>query len=57
MALPPEVERYRVPGGGALVVGIEAGDRVTLSDVEGRQPCELAVSGADGRLDTGLIGA
>ncbi len=35
--LPPGVERYRVAGGGAVVVGIEAGGRIALTDLEGRQ--------------------
>jgi len=55
--LPPGVERYRIAGGGATVVAIEAGDRVTLRDLEGRQCCEVIAAGPDGRIDAGLIGA
>ena len=38
----PLLENYRVPGGGSLVVRLMAGDRVRVTDREGRQPCELA---------------
>ncbi len=48
LSLPPGVERYRVAGGGAVVVAIEAGDQITLRDMEGRQPCEVMVAGPDG---------
>ena len=54
--LPSGVERYRVPGSGAAVVPISAGDRITIIDVEGGQPCEVAGGGASGRVDPGLIG-
>ena len=55
-ALPPGVERYVVQGGGTIVVDLEPGDRVTLTDVEGGQSCELIAIGADGRADPGVIG-
>ena len=54
--LPSGVERYRVPGSGAAVVPISAGDRITVIDVEGRQPCEVLAADASGRVDPGLIG-
>ncbi|MGH6891145.1 MAG: DUF1989 domain-containing protein, partial [Dongiaceae bacterium] len=54
--LPSGVERYRVPGGGAAVFAISAGDRITLRDVEGRQPCEVLAADAAGRIDPGLVG-
>jgi aminomethyltransferase len=56
-ALPPGVERYRIAGGGGVVVALEAGDRITLRDVEGGQACEIAVAALGGRFDLGLIGA
>src|ERR1051325_158074 len=54
--LPAGVERYRVPGGGASVIAVAAGDRITVVDVEGRQPCEVLAADAMGRGDPGLIG-
>ena len=54
--LPSGVERTRVPGGGAAVIAIAAGDRITVIDVEGRQPCEVLAADASGRVDPGLIG-
>lgn len=56
-ALPPGVERYRIAGGGGVVVALEAGDRIALRDVEGGQACEIAVAALGGRFDLGLIGA
>ena len=55
-ALPPGVERYRIPGGGALVVEIFAGDDLTLVDVEGRQSADLAAFARDGRADPHALG-
>jgi aminomethyltransferase len=54
--LPAGVERHRVPGGGAAVIAVAAGDRITVIDVEGRQPCELIAADATGLIDPGLIG-
>ncbi|MEQ1944626.1 hypothetical protein ABMA32_19595, partial [Mesorhizobium sp. VNQ89] len=39
-SLPAGVERYVVPGGGALLVEVGAGDRVTVLNAEGGQACE-----------------
>jgi len=33
--LPPNVERHPVPGGGSRAVEIEAGDVISIMDVEG----------------------
>ncbi|HWA48389.1 MAG TPA: DUF1989 domain-containing protein, partial [Dongiaceae bacterium] len=54
--LPPGVERYTVRGGGAAVIAIAPGDRISVIDVEGRQPCEIVAADATGRIDPGLIG-
>ncbi|MEE8535386.1 MAG: DUF1989 domain-containing protein [Kiloniellales bacterium] len=53
----PGVERYRVRGGGAVVVQLRAGDRITVRDPEGRQPGELVLCAPDGRPDPGALGA
>jgi aminomethyltransferase len=55
-ALPPGVERYRVAGGGVLVFHVEAGDKITLVDVEGHQAGEL-VAFVDGKPDPGVLSA
>src|SRR5262249_27701731 len=44
----PGMERYRVRGGGATVLTLAAGDQITLTDLEGRQRCELAVFSLEG---------
>ncbi|MBL9034731.1 MAG: aminomethyltransferase family protein [Rhodospirillaceae bacterium] len=54
--LPRGVERYIVGGGGAAVLAIAGGDRISVIDREGRQPCEVIVADAQGRVDPGLIG-
>jgi aminomethyltransferase len=55
-SLPAGTERYTVPGGGALLVDIEAGDKVTIANPEGGQACELVALGKDGRSDPGILG-
>ena len=56
MMLGAGVERYRVTGGGATVVALDAGDELEVVDPEGRQRCELVAFDADGRSDPGLLG-
>jgi aminomethyltransferase len=53
----PGLERYRVPGGGAIALALCAGDRLTVVDAEGLQPCELAAFSPEGREDLAAIGA
>ena len=53
---PADQERYPVKGGGAIVIDLRAGDRLTVIDREGRQPCQIATFGADKKSDPGLLG-
>lgn len=53
----PGVERYRVCGGGSIVLALTAGDRMHIIDVEGGQPCELAIFGREGGEDLEALGA
>ena len=39
-----------------MVVGIEAGDQVLVTDLEGRQPVELLAADTGGRIDPMLLG-
>ena len=55
-SLPAGTERYTVPGGGALLVEIEAGDKVTIANAEGGQACELVALDKDGRSDAAILG-
>ena len=55
-ALPKGTERYKVHGGGSLVLEVRAGDRLTVTDLEGRQPCEIVALGTDGRSDASVLG-
>ena len=52
----PGVERYRVAGGGAVVLALSAGDRLTLIDLEGRQRAEVAAFGPVGVEDPDALG-
>ncbi|MBD9529617.1 DUF1989 domain-containing protein [Paracoccus sp. PAR01] len=45
----PTEERHTVPGGGALMLALAAGDRVTIINDEGGQPVEMITTGMDGR--------
>lgn len=53
--LPPGLERYRIVGGGSVVVPVDAGDRLVVVDVEGRQRAEIAAF-AGGRSRPGILG-
>ncbi len=53
----PGVERYRVCGGGSIVLALTAGDRMNIIDIEGGQPCELAVFSREGDEDLEALGA
>ena len=55
--LPPNVERHPIPGGGSRAVEVEAGDVISVLDVEGLQAVELTLFGPDGRSDAGMLDA
>ncbi|EAU42088.1 putative aminomethyltransferase protein [Fulvimarina pelagi HTCC2506] len=55
--LPRGTERHPVPGGGSRALPIGAGDRITIIDREGLQPCELVFFGPDGIADPSRLGA
>lgn len=54
--LAPNQERYTVPGGGATLLELHAGDQITLTNLEGGQRAELLAAHPDGRVDAGLLG-
>lgn len=54
---PPGQERYEVPGGGAILVSVAAGDRLTVVDTQGAQRAEILAAGTNGRIDAGILGA
>ena len=49
-------ERYRVVGGGATVLALNAGDKIEIIDPQGRQQCELSAFDSVGVSDPGLLG-
>ena len=50
------LERLPVPGGGSRTVAVRAGDRITLEDRDGMQPCEVALVDAAGRDALAALG-
>lgn len=55
-SLPPGTERYVVQGGGAILVPVYPGDRITIGNDEGGQPCEVVAADRDGRIDASVLG-
>ena len=45
-----------VQGGGAVLLQLMAGDRLTLVNDEGGQPVELVAAAKDGRIDAAILG-
>ncbi|UWQ91863.1 trimethylamine-oxide aldolase Tdm [Rhodobacteraceae bacterium M382] len=56
-SLPPGTERYNVQGCGAILIAVEAGDQIAVSNDEGGQPCEIVATDKTGAIDAGVIGA
>tara|TARA_B100000676_G_C18090237_1_gene858986 strand:- start:3700 stop:6069 length:2370 start_codon:yes stop_codon:yes gene_type:complete len=54
--LPPAVERYRVAGGGSVVVKVFAGDTIRIVNSEGGQVCEVVAMTVDGTAEPGILG-
>jgi aminomethyltransferase len=50
------LERFEVAGGGAWLVAIYTGDRVTVINNEGRQRAELVAADEKGRIDPQILG-
>lgn len=49
-------ERHVVPGGGALMLRLGSGDRLTIVNDEGGQIAELVAATAEGRIDAAILG-
>jgi aminomethyltransferase len=49
-------ERQTIPGGGAALLQLMPGDRVTVINDEGGQPVELVATAKDGRIDAAILG-
>ena len=49
-------ERQTIPGGGAWLLQLGQGDRITLINNEGGQPVELIAAAKDGRIDAAILG-
>jgi len=55
-SLPQGTERYVVLGSGAVLIPIEQGDILTLTNDEGAQLCEVVAVDASGKIDASVIG-
>ncbi|MGA1210240.1 MAG: aminomethyltransferase, partial [Gemmobacter sp.] len=49
-------ERHVVAGGGAALVQIAPGDRLTIINDEGGQPAEIVAADRTGRIDAAILG-
>ncbi|WP_420860431.1 DUF1989 domain-containing protein [Algirhabdus cladophorae] len=56
-SMPPGHERYVVEGAGAVLIPIETGDQITITNEEGGQVAEVLAVTPKGKSDSGLIGA
>ncbi len=57
LALPAGTERYVAEGGGSVIVEVEAGDRLEVVDLEGRQACEIIAVGTNGKTRDRVVAA
>jgi len=55
-SLPPGTERYVIPGAGAILVPVYAGDKFTITNDEGGQPCEIVITDDYGTLSPEILG-
>ena len=56
LALQSGRERFEVQGGGAALIRVGVGDKITVTNAEGGQRCELVAAGTKGRIDAGILG-
>ncbi len=56
LSMPAGTERYVVEGAGAILIRVEAGDRLEIENTEGGQPCELLVCRPDGKSAPEILG-
>ena len=54
--LPPGVERYALPGMGALILNVRPGDRLRVIDEHGGQPVEIAARADGEKWDAAALG-
>lgn len=55
-SMPAGTERYVIQGAGAVLIPVEAGDKIAVSNDEGGQPCEILCVDSSGAPDTGILG-
>ena len=55
LSLPAGTERYHIEGCGAALIQIEAGDTVSIENIQGGQICELLCAGHDGVFDLSIL--
>ncbi len=55
-SMPVGTERYVVEGCGAILIPVETGDRLTITNDEGGQVCEVVAADPAGKIDTQILG-
>ena len=56
LALHSGRERFEVQGAGAALIRVSAGDKITVTNTEGGQRCEVVAADGKGRIDAGILG-
>ena len=55
-SMPPGTERYYIEGAGAILIPIETGDTISISNEEGGQSCEMVAADTNGAIDASILG-
>lgn len=55
-SMPPGCERYVIPGAGAVLISVEQGDHLTITNDEGGQTCEIICADNAGKTDPAILG-
>lgn len=55
-SMPPGTERYTVLGAGAVLIPVEQGDRISITNDEGGQICEFVAVDHKGTIDANIVG-
>ena len=56
LALHSGRERFEVQGAGAALIRVGTGDKITVTNAEGGQRCELIAADTKGHIDAGMLG-
>lgn len=55
-SMPPGTERYTILGASAVLIPVEQGDRISITNDEGGQICEFVAVDHKGTIDANIVG-